>query len=85
VSLLVAVLVIATGVVSTVPAVLEGLSAFLPVGPAIVGLGRLVDPGTGSAGMAIASVVLWAIAGLAVTTIMVARRRTVRIRDLRTA
>lgn len=85
VSLLVAVLVIATGVVSTVPAVLEGLSAFLPVGPATVGLGRLVEPGTGSVGMAIASVVLWGIAGLAVTTIMVARRRTVRIRDLRTA
>jgi putative membrane protein len=85
VSLLVAVLVIATGVVSTVPGVLEGLAAFLPVGPATVGLGRLVEPGTGSVGMAIASVVLWAIAGLAVTTIMVARRRTVRIGDLRTA
>ncbi|MFC8796369.1 hypothetical protein ACFT2C_01430 [Promicromonospora sp. NPDC057138] len=85
VSLLIAVLVIATGVVSTVPAVLEGLSAFLPVGPATVGLGRLVEPGTGSAGMAIASVVLWGIAGLAVTTIMVARQRTVRIGDLRTA
>ena len=85
VSLLIAVLVIATGVVSTVPPVLEGLSAFLPVGPATVGLGRLVEPGTGSAGMAIASMVLWAIAGLAVTTIMVARRRTVRVGDLRTA
>ncbi|WP_454860526.1 YhgE/Pip domain-containing protein [Promicromonospora soli] len=85
VSLLVAVLVIATGVVSTVPAVLEGLSAFLPVGPATVGLGRLVEPGTGSVGLAIASVALWGIAGLAVTTIMVARQRTVRIGDLRTA
>ena len=84
-SLLVAVLVIATGVVSTVPAVLEGLSAFLPVGPATVGLGRLVEPGTGSVGLAIASVALWGIAGLAVTTIMVARRRTVRVGDLRTA
>lgn len=84
VSLLVAVLVIATGVVSTVPPVLEGLSAFLPVGPAITGLGRLVEPGTGSVGLAIASVVLWGIAGIAVTTIMVARRRTVRIGDLRT-
>lgn len=85
VSLLIAVLVIATGVVSTVPAVLEGLSAFLPVGPAIAGLGGLIEPGTGSVGMAIASVVLWGIAGIAVTTIMVARRRTVRIGDLRTA
>ena len=85
VSLLVAVLVIATGVVSTVPAVLEGLAAFLPVGPAIVGLGRLVDPGTGGVGMAIASMVLWSLAGLVVTAIVVARQRTVRIGDLRTA
>jgi putative membrane protein len=82
ISLLIAVLVIATGVVSTVPAVLEGLSAFLPVGPAIVGLGRLVEPGTGSVGLVIASVVLWGIAGLAVTTIMVARQRTVRVAEL---
>jgi putative membrane protein len=82
VSLLIAVLVIATGVVSTVPAVLEGLSAFLPVGPATVGLGRLVDPGTGSVGLVIASVVLWGIAGLAVTAIMVARQRTVRVAEL---
>lgn len=84
-SLLVAVLVIATGVVSTVPAVLEGLAAFLPVGPAIAGLGRLVGAGTGSPGLAIAAMVLWGIAGLAVTTIMVTRQRTVRIGDLRTA
>jgi putative membrane protein len=82
ISLLIAVLVIATGVVSTVPAVLEGLAAFLPVGPAIVGLGRLVEPGTGSVGLVIASVVLWGIAGLAVTTIMVARQRTVRVAEL---
>lgn len=82
ISLLIAVLVIATGVVSTVPGVLEGLAAFLPVGPAIVGLGRLVEPGTGSVGLVIASVVLWGIAGLAVTTIMVARQRTVRVAEL---
>jgi putative membrane protein len=82
ISLLIAVLVIATGVVSTVPAVLEGLAAFLPVGPATVGLGRLVEPGTGSVGLAIASVILWGIAGVAVTTIMVARQRTVRVAEL---
>ncbi|WP_423462870.1 YhgE/Pip family protein [Promicromonospora sp. MS192] len=85
VSLLIAVLVIATGVVSTVPAVLEGITSFLPVGPATVGLGRLVEPGTGSLGMAITSVVLWALAGLVVSTLVVASRRTARIGDLRTA
>lgn len=85
VSLLIAVLVIATGVVSTAPAVLEGLTAFLPVGPATTGLGRLVEPGTGGVGMTVASVVLWAAAGLVITSLMVARRRTVRLGDLRTA
>ncbi|WP_285100419.1 YhgE/Pip domain-containing protein [Promicromonospora sp. MEB111] len=82
VSLLIAVLVIATGVVSTVPGVLEGLAGFLPVGPAQVGLVRLVEPGTGGIGMAIAAMVLWAAAGLVVTTLMVARERTVRVAEL---
>ncbi|MFI2361321.1 hypothetical protein [Promicromonospora sp. NPDC019610] len=82
VSLLIAVLVIATGVVSTVPSLLGGLAGFLPVGPAQVGLVRLIEPGTGGIGMAIAAMVLWAAAGLVVTTLMVARERTVRVADL---
>ena len=85
VSLLVAVLVIATGVVSTVPGVLEGLAAFLPVGAGLDGLVGLVEPGVDGVGAAVTSVALWGTAGLAVTTIMVARQRTVRVRDLRTA
>ena len=84
-SLLVAVLVIATGVVSTVPGVLEGLAALLPVGAGLDGLVGLIEPGVGGVGAAIAAVTLWGIAGLAVTTIVVARQRTVRIGDLRTA
>ncbi|PUB28648.1 putative membrane protein [Promicromonospora sp. AC04] len=82
ISLLVAVLVIATGVVSTVPTVLEGLAGFLPVGPSLVGLVRLIEPGTGGVGMAIAALALWSIAGLAITTITVARQRTVRVAEL---
>ncbi|MFJ3402606.1 hypothetical protein [Promicromonospora sp. NPDC090134] len=82
VSLLIAVLVIATGVVSTVPSLLDGLAGFLPVGPAQVGLVRLIEPGTGGIGMAIAAMVLWAAAGLVVTTLMVARERTVRVAEL---
>jgi putative membrane protein len=82
ISLLIAVLVIATGVVSTVPAVLEGLAAFLPVGPALDGLVGLIEPGVGGVGMAVAATVLWGVAGLAVTTIMVARQRTVRVAEL---
>ncbi|GAA4691791.1 putative membrane protein [Promicromonospora umidemergens] len=82
ISLLIAVLVIATGVVSTVPALLEGLAAFLPVGAGLDGLVGLIEPGVGGVGMAIAAAVLWCLAGLAVTTAMVARRRTVRVREL---
>lgn len=82
ISLLIAVLVIATGVVSTVPGALEGLSAFLPVGPALDGLVGLIESGVGGVGTAIAATALWGVAGLAVTTLMVARRRTVRVAEL---
>jgi putative membrane protein len=82
ISLLVAVLVIATGVVSTVPGVLEGLAAFLPVGSALDGLVGLIESGVGGVGAAVAATTLWGLAGLAVTTIVVARRRTVRVGEL---
>ncbi|MFI2490199.1 YhgE/Pip family protein [Promicromonospora kroppenstedtii] len=82
ISLLVAVLVIATGVVSTAPSVLEGLAGFLPVGPSLAGLVRLVEPGTGGIAMATTAVVLWAVAGITITALMVARERTVRAADL---
>ncbi|GHH71378.1 hypothetical protein [Promicromonospora soli] len=81
-SLLVAVLVIATGVVSTAPGVLEGLAAVLPVGAGLDGLVGLIEPGVGGVGMAVAAMVLWGIAGLAVTTTTVARQRTVRVAEL---
>ncbi|MEU4363359.1 hypothetical protein [Promicromonospora sp. NPDC023987] len=82
ISLLIAVLVIATGVVSTVPALLEGLAAFLPVGAGLDGLVGLIEPGVGGVGTAVAAVALWGAAGVAVTTAMVARRRTVRVQEL---
>ncbi|GAB2496303.1 hypothetical protein GCM10027063_39230 [Promicromonospora xylanilytica] len=82
ISLLVAVLVIATGVVSTVPAVLEGLASFLPVGAGLDGLVGLIEPGVGGVGTAVAAVSLWGVAGIALTTAMVARRRTVRVAEL---
>jgi putative membrane protein len=82
ISLLVAVLVIATGVVSTVPGMLEGLAAFLPVGAGLDGLVGLIEPGVGGVGMATAAVALWGIAGLAVTTVVVTRQRTVRVAEL---
>jgi len=81
-SLLVAVLLVATGIVATVPAALVGLRDLLPVGSALGAFTAIVDPGAvGGAGDVVA-LVLWALASFAVTTLVVARRRTVRVEQL---
>jgi putative membrane protein len=81
-SLLVAVLLVATGIVATVPAALTGLRDLLPVGSALGALTAVVDPGaTGGAGDVV-SLVIWALVSVAVTTLVVARRRTVRVEQL---
>ena len=82
ISLLVAVLLVATGIVATVPAALTGLRDLLPVGSALRLLTSIVDPGAaGGAGDAVA-LVLWGLASVAVTTLVVARRRSVRVEQL---
>ncbi len=81
-SLLVAVLLVATGIVATVPAALTGLRDALPVGSVLRLLTAIVDPGAaGGAGDAVA-LVLWALASVALTTLVVARRRSVRVEQL---
>jgi len=81
-SLLVAVLLVATGIVATVPAALTGLRDALPVGSVLRLLTAIVDPGAaGGAGDAVV-LVLWGLASVAVTTLVVARRRTVRVEQL---
>ncbi|MFD4990904.1 hypothetical protein ACFWH7_15205 [Cellulosimicrobium cellulans] len=82
ISLLVAVLLVATGIVATVPAALTGLRDVLPVGSALRLLASIIDPGAaGGAGDAVA-LVLWGLASVAVTTLVVARRRSVRVEQL---
>jgi putative membrane protein len=82
ISLLVAVLLVATGIVATVPAALTGLRDVLPVGSALRLLTSIIDPGaSGGAGDAVA-LVLWGLASVAVTTLVVARRRSVRVEQL---
>ncbi len=81
-SILVAVLVLATGVVSTAPPILLTARDVLPVGPGIDALAALVFPGLGGLGGAVAILAVWALAGVAVTVLAVRRRRTVRIQQL---
>lgn len=83
-SLLIAVLVIAAGVVSTAPAALRGLAGFLPVGAAEDALAA-VTAGSGGLATACVALIFWALAGLAATTFAVARSRTVRARGLQPA
>ncbi len=73
---LVTVFVLATGVVSTVPAVLTSIAGILPTGPAYQALiGALA--GTGGIGAAVAGLVVFAVLSFAVTVFAVSRRRTV--------
>ncbi|PZR53435.1 hypothetical protein DNL40_07970 [Xylanimonas oleitrophica] len=82
VSLLMAVLVIATGVVATVPVWLESVADLLAVGAAREALVGLVVPDAGGVAPAVVALVLWGLAGLAVAVFATARRRTVRVADL---
>ncbi|GAA4416077.1 hypothetical protein GCM10023169_03020 [Georgenia halophila] len=81
-SILVAILVLATGVVSTTPPGLMAARDVLPVGPAVDALAAVAFPGVGGLGGALVAVVLWALGGLAITTFAVSRRRTVRVKQL---
>ncbi|MBL0886072.1 YhgE/Pip domain-containing protein [Myceligenerans indicum] len=84
ISLIVAVLVIAAGVVSTAPGGIRALAAFLPVGAAQDALSG-ITAGTGGVAAACVAVVVWALAGMAATTFMVSRSRSLRAASLRTA
>ncbi|QAY69373.1 hypothetical protein [Xylanimonas protaetiae] len=81
-SLLVAVLVIATGVVATVPAWLDGVADFLAVGAARKALVGLVVPAAGGTAAAVVSLVVWGLAGAALAVLLTARARTVRVTRL---
>ena len=82
VSLLMAVLVIATGVIATVPRWLAGIADWLSIGAARRALVALVVPGAGGAAAAVASLVVWGIAGLALAVLATSRARTTRVSRL---
>jgi putative membrane protein len=82
ISLLMAVLVVATGVVATVPAVLVSLAGFLPTGAGQDALSAVVVPGVEGAGGAITALVLWALVGLGLAAGAAARARRTRVAAL---
>lgn len=69
VSALVAVVAVATGLISTIPGWLAGLGAAMPTAPALSGL---IEP----TGAAVAGLVVWAALSLGAATLAVATRRT---------
>lgn len=82
VSVLVAVLLVATGVVATTPSGLVALRDLLPVGSALAALTAIVDPGATGGAAGVVALVVWGLVSFAVTTLVVARRRTVRVEQL---
>ncbi|GGH36301.1 YhgE/Pip domain-containing protein [Microbacterium album] len=73
--------IVATGVVSTLPAWLARAASFLPAAPAYDALlGVVAD--TGRTGAAIAGLLVWAVLAFVATTIAVARRRTLPARAI---
>ncbi|MGF0115220.1 YhgE/Pip family protein [Promicromonospora sp. Marseille-Q5078] len=75
ISLLIAVLLIATGIVATVPTVLQGLVDALPIGAARDALTAVVVPEAGGLAIGVTLVVLWGLGGLALAALVTARGR----------
>jgi putative membrane protein len=72
---------IAVSIVSTIPSELLGVKAFLPTTPAFDAfLAVMAD--TGAGGAAIAGLLIWAVLSFAVSTLAVARRRSVSTKAL---
>ncbi len=82
ISLLIAVLLIGTGVVATVPGLLAGLTDLLPTGAARDALLAVVVPGAGGIAGALTWLVLWTLVGLALAVGAAARSRRTRVAAL---
>jgi putative membrane protein len=81
ISMIVALVGLATGIIATVPAVLDQVLAFLPIAPALGGLQAIAIGDTGAAA-GVVGLVLWLLGSLAVTTFVIARARTTSVKAL---
>ncbi|MEU1971167.1 YhgE/Pip family protein [Microbacterium sp. NPDC019599] len=81
ISALVGAFLIATGVVSTVPPLLASIAALLPTAPAYNGMVAALTA-AGGVGAGLAGLAIWGVLAFVVTTLAVARRRTITARTL---
>lgn len=81
IAMVVALVALATGIISTVPGALDSAFAMLPVSPAKLALESAVL-GSGNLAGAVVGIAVWLVGALAVTTLSVALRRTVPARKL---
>jgi len=81
VSMIIALVGLATGIIATTPPVLDQVLAFLPIAPALSGL-QSIAIGDSGAGAAVVGLVVWLLGSLAATTFAVARARTTSVRAL---
>ncbi|TQK20512.1 putative membrane protein [Microbacterium sp. SLBN-154] len=84
ISALVGVLVVATGVVSTVPGALTSVASLLPTAPAYQGMLAALTSADGL-GAGLGGLAVWTILALIASVLAVARRRTVSARSLKAA
>jgi putative membrane protein len=83
VSLAVGILILVTGVISTVPQILDSILGYTPATEAVTALQAIISDGqvSGFAG-AITAMVLWTLGAIAVTAVAISRKRHVSITTL---
>lgn len=81
ISMIVAIIGLATGIIATTPPVLDQILTFLPIAPALGGLQSIAIGDTGAAA-AVVGLIAWLLASLAATTLAVARARTTSVKAL---
>ena len=83
VSLAVGILILVTGVISTVPALLDTLLGFTPANDAVTALQAVINSGNVSGfASAVTALVLWSLGGVLVTALAITRKRHVSITTL---
>ncbi|NEN06771.1 ABC transporter permease [Diaminobutyricibacter tongyongensis] len=83
ISMLVVVITLASGIISTVPGFFDASVTWLPTSAAITAIQGVID-GTSGVWRGLGALVLWAVLGLGMTVGAVVRRRTVRLSELAT-
>lgn len=81
ISMIVAIIGLATGIIATTPQILDQILTFLPIAPALGGLQSIAVGDTGAAA-AVVGLVAWLLGSLAATTLAVARARTTSVEAL---